>query len=210
MTRNDPAAARSRGLAADADLTAQISTLVQIVRTNEAVARILERVPALRLPDWYLGAGGVTQTVWNHLHGFEPDHGIKDYDLVYCDGNDLSEQAETDTARHVQSEFADLGVDIDVKNQARVHLWYERRFGRTCPAYTSTAQAIATWPTTATAIGIRSTAGAFDVCTPFGMRDLFALIVRPNTVLVDESVFREKVERWRETWPRLTIVPWPS
>jgi uncharacterized protein len=200
----------TRHLAADADLTTQIASLGEIVRTNEIVGSILERAPALRLPDWYLGAGGVTQTVWNHLHGFAPEHGIKDYDFVYFDGDDLSEHAETETATHVRSEFSDLGVDIDVKNQARVHLWYERRFRRACSAYSSSANAIATWPTTATALGVRSTGVALDVCAPFGLRDLFALIVRPNTVLVDESVYREKVRRWRDTWPRLTIMPWPG
>jgi hypothetical protein len=44
---------------------------------------------------------------------------------------------------------ATLGGVHDVKNEARVHLWYERRFGRHLEPYRSTGDAIATWPTTA-------------------------------------------------------------
>ena len=46
------------------------------------------------MPNWYLGAGGVVQTVWNMKHGFDPEHGIKDYDLVYYDANDTSYEGE--------------------------------------------------------------------------------------------------------------------
>jgi hypothetical protein len=39
---------------------------------------------------------------------------------------------------------------------------------------------------------------------------VLALIVRPNTTLVDESVYVAKVRRWRAAWPLLTILPWPG
>ena len=35
--------------------------------------------------NWYVGAGGVNQTVFNYYHGYECDYGIKDYDIVYFD-----------------------------------------------------------------------------------------------------------------------------
>lgn len=48
---------------------------------------------------------------------------------------------------------AALNIVADVKNQARVHTWYGGRFGYILP-YASTADAISTWPTTATAARI--------------------------------------------------------
>ncbi|MPZ63102.1 MAG: hypothetical protein GEU93_17795 [Propionibacteriales bacterium] len=30
----------------------------------------------------------MAQTVWNQLHGYDPVHGVKDYDLVYFDPDD--------------------------------------------------------------------------------------------------------------------------
>ena len=184
--------------------------LAEVLATNTAVTEILERAPALELPDWYLGAGGVAQTVWNHEHGFAAQHGIKDYDLVYFASEDLSEVAELEAMNRARELFSDLDVALDVKNEARVHLWYEQHFGYPCPRYTSTAHAIATWPTTATAIGVRRAGDALEVCAPFGLDDLFGLVVRPNMVLIDEAVYSAKVRRWQAIWPRLRIAPWPD
>jgi hypothetical protein len=182
-----------------------------VLRGNPVVAAILERVPGLGLPEWYLGAGAVAQTVWNAAHGFAPDHAIKDYDVVYFDGSDLGETAEEAAGRRVAAVLADLEVSIDVTNEARVHLWYQDRFGVPLAAYPSVEDAIATWPTTATAVGVRPVpGGGLTVCAPFGLDDLSGLVVRPNRVLVPEAVYRGKAERWKETWPRLTILDWDA
>lgn len=53
-----------------------------MVRTNPVLARLLDRLGDLGVPAWYVGAGGVAQTVWNHLHGFAPTHAISDYDIA--------------------------------------------------------------------------------------------------------------------------------
>ena len=194
---------------AHAPLARQIDALEAIVRTNPVVCRALDRIPRLGLPSWYLGAGGITQTVWNHLHGYDPTHGIRDYDVVYHDANDLTEATE----RRVEADVAALvggGVRLDVTNEARGHLWYERRFGRPLAPYRSAEHAIATWPTTASSVGVRVDGGDFVVCAPFGLADLYAMVVRANTALVDRSVYEAKAERWRREWPRLTVVPWPG
>lgn len=77
----------------------QVAQLERILARNPVVAAIFERGPAFALPDWYLGAGGITHTVWNHLHDFALTRGIKDYDLVYYDSDDLSASAEDERAR---------------------------------------------------------------------------------------------------------------
>ena len=50
---------------------------------------ILQRLPSLQLPDAWLVAGCLFQTVWNLQAGREPTAGIKDYDLFYFDGADF-------------------------------------------------------------------------------------------------------------------------
>ena len=72
----------------------QVKNLEDILKLNSSIQTILERAQELNMPNWYLGAGGVAQTVWNVLHGFDPENGIKDYDLVYFDDSDLSWKAE--------------------------------------------------------------------------------------------------------------------
>jgi hypothetical protein len=195
---------------AHSPLARQTDALEAIVRTNPVVARLLDRLPELGLPSWYLGAGGVAQTVWNHLHGFAPTHAISDYDVVYYDPHDLTEVTEKRAEATTTALLGADGVKLDVTNEARVHLWYERRFGRAVAPYRSAEHAIATWPTTATSIGLRSEHGGFTVCAPFGLADVFAMVVRPNTTLIDRAVYEAKVERWRRRWPRLTVLPWPQ
>jgi hypothetical protein len=182
-----------------------------LLRSNPVVDAVLERLPALRLPDWYLGAGAVAQTVWNAAHGFPADHAIEDYDVVYFDASDLGADGERAVGDRVDAALADLGAAVDVTNEARVHLWYEGRFGVPLAPYRSTAEAIATWPATATAVGVRPRAGGgLEVCAPFGLDDLLHLVVRPNPVLVPEAVYRAKAERWKATWPRLTALDWAA
>jgi hypothetical protein len=139
----------------DADASMQLHILERFVRANTAAETILKRLPGLSLPDWYLGAGAITHTVWNNLHGYAATHGIKDYDVVYFDAGDLTSDAEADVAQAADTLFADLPVRVDVKNEARVHLWYERRFARRIEPYRSSCDAISPWPTTATSVGVR-------------------------------------------------------
>ena len=191
-------------------LADQVQALESIARSKPVVAGVLDRVPALQLGSWYIGAGAVAGTVWNHLHGFAPAHGIKDYDIVYFDAEDLSEPAEKAVAARVTELLGANGAALDVTNEARVHTWYEQRFGRSLAPYRSVEHAIATWPTTASSIGVRCDDGDFVVCAPFGLADLFAMVLRANTTLVEEPVYRAKAERWCATWPQLTALPWPS
>jgi hypothetical protein len=191
-------------------LARQVQALESIVRCNPVVATVLDQLPALNLGSWYIGAGGVAGTVWNHLHGYAPTHAIKDYDIVYFDAEDLSESAEKALQARVTHLLGANGAVFDVTNEARVHTWYEQRFGRPLLPYRSVEHAIATWPATATSIGVRCDGGEFVVCAPFGLADLFAMVVRANTSLVDEPVYRAKAERWCRAWPRVTALPWPA
>src|SRR5262245_65335304 len=109
---------------ADPVSAVQIDALRGMLARNRALCALLERAPALHLPNWYLGAGCVAQSVWNVLSGFPPGQHIRDYDLVYYDGSDLSPQAEENLQRRAADLASDLDVRLDVKNQARVHLWY--------------------------------------------------------------------------------------
>jgi len=191
----------------DAPLGEQLVALERLVRTNAVANAILIRAHQLSLPSWYLGAGAVAQTVWNNLHGFDPSSGIKDYDLVYFDEDNLTQEAEQAVEDRVRTLFADLDVNVDVTNEARVHLWYAERFGRSISPYGSSEAAIATWPTTATSVGVRQHDG-FDVCAPYGLSDLFGMVVRPNKVIVPRSVYEAKAARWAAVWPKLKVVEW--
>ncbi len=153
--------------------------LLKVLDHNAQLREILARGDELQLPNWYVGAGFVAQTYWNRRHGFHLLQHIKDIDIAYFDDTDLSEASEHDHECRIQSLFPKVPLKFDVKNQARVHLWYAQRFGKSITPYRSTEDAINSWPTTATCVGIRSNGLELHLCAPFGLEDLLEMIVRP-------------------------------
>lgn len=187
--------------------TEQRALLEQILKQNPIISKILQRAPELHLPNWYLGASCIAQPVWNYMSGIKPSY-KSDYDLVYFD-EDTSEETEAQNQIKAKQLFHDLGIEIEIVNEARVHLWYEQEFGKKIAPYTSVEEAISTWPTTAASIGVRyENNGTFVVCAPFGLNDLFSMILRPNKVLITEEVYQRKVDKWTKFWPSLKVVSW--
>jgi hypothetical protein len=193
----------------DGDLTRQVERLRGYLSHNQVIAEILQEAPSLAMANWYFGTGCIAQTVWNFLHGFEPTFGIKDYDLVYHYASDLSFEAQTRYQERANEFFAHLHATVEIQNEARVHLWYAEHFGYEIAPYESVEAAINTWPTTATCVGVRTTsAGCLHVCAPFGLTDLFNVIVRPNKMQITKELYEAKTERWTRLWPKLQRLPW--
>jgi hypothetical protein len=183
---------------------------VELVRRNPVVDEVLRRAEALDLAGWYLTAGCLFQTVWNVLDGHDPERGIRDYDLLYFDATDLSWDAEDEVIRQCAEVFAGCGGEVEVRNEARVHLWYEDKFGVPCPPFRSVEDAIDCFAATACCVGIRTSGPEVTVCAPHGFEDLLAFVLRPNVRLAPRIVYETKASRWRELWPRLTVLPWPQ
>jgi len=179
-----------------------------VLARSPIVATIVDRWPEIDLPDCWLVAGCLAQTVWNDAFGLPATHGISDIDLVYFDGEDLSAETEAGHAARLRTLFADLGLWIDVKNEARVHLWYAEKFGNTLAPYVSTEDAITTFPTTATAVGVQPRADGLHVFAPYGLSDLLGLIVRPNKKQITQAIYDAKVKKWHARWPDLRVVAW--
>ncbi len=176
---------------------------------NAPLYDLIVQARDMALPDYYIGAGCVVQTVWNILTGRDPMYGISDIDFVYFDNSDLSYDAEDRMIRRIQEGLASSPVPVDIKNQARVYLWYQEKFDHPIAPYISLESAIDTWPTTATSIGVRLTpTGELFVHAPFGMDDLFSMVVRANKAQITEAMYLQKVTKWKAKWPELTVVPW--
>jgi uncharacterized protein len=171
---------------------------------NGAVADALFR---LALPDAWLVAGCLVQTVWNMLTSRPVDYGIDDYDAFYFDP-DTSWQAEDAAICKLQGSLAKLGVKIELRNQARVHLWYSQKYGLPYPALQSSTQAIDRFLTKNTRIGIRRTLGGYDVYAPDGFDDVARMIVRPNPgPNFSAESYEAKTARWKTLWPEIRVLP---
>ena len=101
-------------------------------------------------------SGAVYQPVLNHLTGRPLDFGIKDYDLGYFDASDLSYEAEDEVIRQVRAAFDEpLRSMVEVRNQARVHLWFEAKFGEPYTPLSCTPQALERFASATFAVGVR-------------------------------------------------------
>ncbi|MER5746552.1 nucleotidyltransferase family protein [Streptomyces sp. NPDC002225] len=189
----------------------QLDGLRSVLSRNEVLTEVLARAATLELPGWYVTAGCLFQTVWNVVTDRPPTSGIKDYDLFYCDGTDLSWEAEDAVIKAGQELFAGLPAEVEIRNEARVHLWYEQKFGVPCPPYESTEAAIDSFAATTCCLGVRlDLNGEWRVYAPHGLSDVFNLVVRPNPVLAPQEVYEAKAARWKGEWPELTVLPWPN
>ncbi|MEU6068802.1 MULTISPECIES: nucleotidyltransferase family protein [Streptomyces] len=191
-------------------LDEQLESLRAVLTRNDVLGQVLARTATLELPGWYLTAGCLFQTVWNVVTGRPPTVGIKDYDVFYFDADDLSWEAEDAVIKAGREIFADVPAKVEIRNEARVHLWYEDKFGVACEPYESTEAAIDSFAATTCCLGVRLEAdGRWRVYAPHGLSDVFNLVVRPNPVLAPQSVYETKAARWREQWPELTVLDWP-
>jgi hypothetical protein len=180
---------------------------VETILRNPFNRTILERLPALALRDAWLVSGALFQTVWNARTGKPIDFGIRDYDLFYFDA-DTSWDAEDAAIRRAAEAFADLDVPVELRNQARVHLWYEEKFHMPYPALSRATDGIDHFLMHNAQVGIRASADGFEIYAPYGLDDVWNMIVRPNrTANFHPDRYREKALRWQELWPELTILP---
>ena len=180
--------------------------LGDILRTVPDLMRVLGVARDLDLPDWLVFSGAVYQPVWNHLTGRPLDHGVKDYDLAYFDAADTSWGAEDRVIRRVAAALEPpLRDRVEVRNQARVHLWFEAKFGEAYPPLADAAEALARFTAPAFAVGVRLEADdRLTVVAPFGLEDLFAMRLRPNPLRPSAALART-IAGVKGRWPEIVV-----
>jgi len=185
--------------------------LATILRASSSAMLVLSIARRLDLPDWLLFSGAVYQRVLNHLTGRPADYGIKDYDLAYFDASDRSYEAEDRVIRRVAAAFDEpLRRMVEARNQARVHLWFEQKFGEAYTPLSSSAEALKRFVSPTFAVAVRLCAdNRLQVEAPFGLADLFALRLRPNPLRPTAGFARTAAGILRR-WPELTVEGGPD
>ncbi len=179
--------------------------LEDIVRSSSSLMQVLTIAREIDLPDWLIFSGAVYQRVLNTLTGRDLDYGIKDYDLGYFDP-DTSYDAEDAVIRRVAAAFDPPLRDlVEVRNQARVHLWFEGKFGEPYAQLTCTADALNRFTSATFSVGVRlATDDRLTVVAPFGLEDLFALRLRPNPIRATNG-FARTAASVAGRWPELIV-----
>lgn len=182
--------------------------LEAILRASPSLMQAMTKARDLALPDSMIVSGAIYQRVLNQLTGRDPDYGIKDYDLFYHDASDISYEAEDAVIRRAAAAFEPpLRDQVEVRNQARVHVWFEGKFGEPYAPLRCSAEALERFVSPTFAVGARLSAdGRIEIVAPFGLEDLFALRMRPNPRRPTRN-FARVAENLVKRWPELRVEP---
>jgi hypothetical protein len=194
---------------AGADPAMQREALETIIRQNSLLMTVLDGLRELGLPDHLLVAGAIYNEVWNRLTTRPVLTGVNDIDVFYFDDNDIGWDAEDRVIKVAEAHFTGLAVPVQVRNQARVHLWFEAKFGIPFSPLASSAEMLGRYASKTHAVGARLLdEDRLEIIAPFGLDDLFSFRMVPNPVLDNRMSHAKKAERAKTIWPELTIIPW--
>lgn len=183
------------------------SRLVKLVTSSSVLMRALRAARTLNLPDWLIGAGVLRDRVWDHLHASSPHAPSRDVDLAFFDPTRIGRLHEVRIQMAITKHAPN--ISWDVTNQAGVHLWYPHVFGTAVDPLSSSADAVATWPETATAVAVRLLPdNRIQVVAPYGLNDLFNLVCRHNPRRATAEQYRHRIDRLQiaRRWPQVQIL----
>jgi hypothetical protein len=174
----------------------------ELIHTDPWMMGILRTVQSLQLPDCWICAGFVRSKVWDVLHDFSQRTALADVDVVYFDDDNLDLAEE----KRLEKKLLDLQPDVpwSVKNEARMHIRNDME------PYTSTLDAVAKFPETATSIAVRLDHNKELILrAPHGIRDLLKLEVRPTPYFTASrermKIYHQRIEKkkWKQHWYKL-------
>jgi hypothetical protein len=190
---------------------AHTDQLVQILGRSAPLMTVLETVRELGLPDPLVFSGAVYQTVWNALTDRPADHGIRDYDVGYFDADTSYDAEDLVIRRFAAALDQPLRDRVEVRNQARVHLWFPQHFGSPYDPLTSTAEALTRFVCPAFAVGVRLAPDRqLEVVAPFGLEDVFAMRLRPNPLRAVSRDWETIIGSVTRRWPELAVEAAPG
>jgi uncharacterized protein len=159
-------------------------------------------------PDWLLCAGAIRDSVWDAAHERAPGPMPRDIDVAFFDAANTTPQRDLAVEQALVAEAPSL--PWQAKNQAAVHQWYPAKFGVEVPPFHSCAEGIATFPETATCVGVRLLDNDdLLVVAAHGLDDLFDCICRHNPTRVSPDFYERRIEEkgWHRRWPKMHYVP---
>ena len=191
-------------------LNEQLLVLESILNKSKKIKEILRVLEQYSkenqdFKNHYLAAGCVNQTIFNYYHNYDLDYGIGDYDIVYYD-EDTSYEKEDIIIKDLKERLKYLDLKFDIKNEKRVHIWYNEKYKTNRKEYESVEDAISKWGTTITCLGVRMENNKLIVCAPYGLNDLFNLILRPVKIDFTKEDYEKKATKWTSKWKLLKVI----
>lgn len=208
------------------------------IRESPWLMQVLREVRDVAGPGVAVAAGVLRSLAWSRLHGQSVLDWERSWRVgasgqaelsPAMSGGNPARATQRDRPADIDVVFHDVGhppghdalvaralaqrmpdVRWEVVNQAWVHTWHRDGQGHVMPALANLAQALATWPETATAIAAWLD-GSDGLCllAPLGLDDLMALRLRHHPAVTTRAQFQARVDGkgWLARWPKLQVVP---
>lgn len=190
-------------------ISEQNEKFISIIKQNKDLMLILDYIQSLNLPNFYIAAGAVFQTIWNYYDNNPLNYNIKDIDIIYYDSNNLSKEDEKKLEYNISQYFKDMNYEFDVHNEARMHLWKKENENKNIDQYKNSEDAIDQWIATVHAIGITKKNNNIEIYAPYGLSDIFSRTVRPIKHKANsEELYNKKVTTWGKRFDNLNIIEW--
>ena len=187
----------------------QNAFLIKVIKKNKELMEILEYLRKIDLPNFYIAAGCVFQTIWNYLDNKPLNDKVKDIDIIYYDNSDLSKESELAIEKKISQHFNNMDYKFDVHNEARMHLWKEEHEHVIIDPYKNSEDAISRWLATLHAIGITLKNNKIKVYAPYGFNDIYSRTVRPiKHAGNNKEKYDKKAQSWKSRFENIKIVRW--
>ena len=187
------------------------SALPLFLKKNDELMDVLNYIEKLKIPNFYIAAGSVFQTIWNYYDNNDLNYNIKDIDVIYYNSSDLSVETDIKYYNLINKycESKKYTYEIDVSNEARMHLWKKEKYNIDVEPYINSEDAIDKWIATVHAVGITKVDNKIKVYAPYGLSDIFSKTIRPikhkyNT----KEIYDKKASSWNERFNNLKIIEW--
>lgn len=193
------------------NLEEQNHKFIEIIHQNQDLMEILDYIDTLHLPNYYIAAGSIFQTIWNYYDHKSLNTGIKDIDVIYYDKNDIALEKDLEYYEKIKEyiESKNMHYEVDVSNEARMHLWKKEKEQKETKPYLNAEDAISRWIATVHAIGITKKEGKIYVYAPYGLSDIFTRTIRPIKHKDNsKELYDKKVQSWSRRFDNLTIIEW--
>lgn len=193
-------------------ISEQYETFISILEKNKDLMAVLDYITELKLPNFYIAAGSVFQTIWNYYDEKDLNFGIKDIDVIYYNNSDLSVEKDLEYYNIINEYIKSKGFnyEVDVSNEARMHLWkIEHNQGNNVEQYKNSEDAMSKWIATVHAIGITKVNDNIKIYAPYGLSDIYSRTIRPIKHKGNsKELYDKKVASWQNRFDNLNIIEW--
>ena len=189
----------------------QNEVFISILKQNKDLMMVLDYITDLNLPNCYIAAGSIYQTIWNYYDNKDLNYGIKDIDIIYYDSKNISKESENNLENKLIHYFEKMGLyyEFDIHNEARMHLWKKENENKHIDQYKNSEDAIDQWIATVQSIGITKENGEIKIYAPYGLSDIFSKTIRPIKHQGNsKELYNRKITSWQNRFKDLIIVEW--